>query len=379
MPLDPYANIPLDPYVEQLRRQRIAQREEEQSRLARDAGIKDIMLQRGATPEAAGRLYDQANAPLGPDVRITGMYHDATMPPAAYDISETIQPGEPMLPPPRAQQTPVLETSGSAGPGPAAPVPASRLAQDAGGRMPEQLTEWEPTGAERPAPQQFGLPRDEAFQDVVGGAGPSMGGHATLEAPRSPSHLRVGIGDNWQDAQAEGFLQQPLNLAAGPGATAWDPVDNRTEAISAPAGGGTFSMMTAPENAGRVTFASDLESAAQESALRAARGEPSPQDIFRAEQAQALRFGPAEQIKFHEAEATNREIMQLVKTQQDLQRAVETGRLPPQEAQRLFEEARDAAAFRIQALRGGSMGAWGPNRNDVFGDVGAAVPPPPAG
>lgn len=82
---------------------------------------------------------------------------------------------------------------------------------------------------------------------------------APLPLPPPETHLRVKLqGGDWQEADPEGRLPMPPSVRSG---TAYDPVDRRTERVSAPAGGGTFSMMTAPENVDLATRGSQLEDA----------------------------------------------------------------------------------------------------------------------
>jgi hypothetical protein len=80
-----------------------------------------------------------------------------------------------------------------------------------------------------------------------------------LPPPPQPSGLRVKLqGGDWQEADPDGRLPMPPTERSE---TAYDPVDRRAEPVSAPSGGGTFSMMTAPENEDVVTRGSQLEDA----------------------------------------------------------------------------------------------------------------------
>jgi hypothetical protein len=72
-------------------------------------------------------------------------------------------------------------------------------------------------------------------------------------------------GGDWQEADPEGRLPMPPTDRSG---TAYDPVDRRVERVSAPSGGGTFSMMTAPENVDVVTRGSQLEDAEFKARMR---------------------------------------------------------------------------------------------------------------
>lgn len=179
------------------------------------------------------------------------------------------------------------------------------------------------------------------FGDVgSGGSSTEENAHVmrTLSGPRREpeSYLRVGMGGG------------PLQDYAPDGPD-----------IGAP-GRGTVSMMTAPENANRVTFASQLEDAQNESALRSARGEPSPGDIYRYQQQQALKYGPDERLKIQQANDTRQELGGFLQFQQDIKSAVDSGQMSPQDAEARLTKAREDMALRINALNGQSVGQWGP-------------------
>lgn len=380
MPLDPSIQVDptYDPIIEARKRAYAAGAPERLRQKQLEDEYNATLYYGRETPATAALMQRRSLGPPGPDVRITGMYHDATMAPSAYDISEVIQPGLP------GEGMGIPETSGSGGPHPPAPAPpagppappASRLAQDADPALQALFGDVQ-SGASSTAIPAFqpGAPRAPEFANVEGGGGSSVrGAHVMGEAARpDPGVLRVDLGDGWQDVSQGQPLQRPRSIE-GDVLSAYDPIDQRSESYQVPQGGGTFSMMTAPENEATVTQASRLQDALAERAIREARGIPSEADIYKTEAAVRGRFGPAEELKFAEAEATNREIQALMQHQQKLDHAVATGRLSPADAQRLFEEARQEAAFRIQALRGGSLGAWGPNKNDAFGDLGALPP-----
>jgi hypothetical protein len=120
-------------------------------------------------------------------------------------------------------------------------------------------------------------------------AGPSVG----LPPPPQPSGLRVKLqGGDWQEADSDGRLPMPPTERSG---TAYDPVDRRVEPVSAPSGGGTFSMMTAPENEDIVTRGSQLEDAQFRAQMR-------EYDDPLAQQRESARIGTDERIRFAEAQ-----------------------------------------------------------------------------
>jgi hypothetical protein len=180
------------------------------------------------------------------------------------------------------------------------------------------------------------------FGDVQSGAANAEDPNAhvmrTLSGPRREpeSYLRVGMGGG------------PLQDYTPDGSD-----------IGAP-GRGTVSMMTAPENVGLVTRASQLEDAQAESELRQARGEPSPGDIYRHQQQQALKYGPEERLKIQQANDTRQELGGFLQFQQDIKQAVDSGQMSPQDAEARLSKAREDMALRINALNGQSVGQWGP-------------------
>lgn len=110
-----------------------------------------------------------------------------------------------------------------------------------------------PMGAE---PSRFSEPD---MPGVLSGASSTAGPSVGLPPPPQPSGLRVKLqGGDWQEADPEGRLPMPPTERSG---TAYDPFEGRTERVSAPSGGGTFSMMTAPENVDLATRGSQLEDA----------------------------------------------------------------------------------------------------------------------
>lgn len=221
------------------------------------------------------------------------------------------------------------------------------------------------------------LARDPQFRDVRGGGSSTAEASRILrEAPRDgeSSSIRYAIGGGPLKEYGDGD-RAPLAPGAG---RAYDPIDRRVESYQPAAGGGTVSMMTAPENAQRVTIASAIEDAANESALREARGEPSPSQIFQAENQARLRYRPEDELNYSRAEATNRELEALNGLSRQLAQAVQEGRVSQEMAQAQFEQARQSAAFRLQAVQGGSLGAWGPNKQDDFAGGGLAGRPPGA-
>ncbi len=128
---------------------------------------------------------------------------------------------------------------------------------------------------------------------VLSGASSTAGPSVGLPPPPSPSGLRVKLqGGDWQDADPEGRLPAPPSVRSG---IAYDPVDQRTERVSAPSGGGTFSMMTAPENVDQVTRGSQLEDAQFRAQMRE-YDDPMAQDR------EATRFRTDEAIRLAEAQ-----------------------------------------------------------------------------
>jgi hypothetical protein len=219
------------------------------------------------------------------------------------------------------------------------------------------------------------LARDPRFRDVRGGGSSSAPGARTLaEAPRDePGSIRYAIGGGPTKEYGAGD-RAPLAPGAG---RAFDPVDRRVESYQPAAGGGTVSMMTAPENEGIVTAASRLEDAQNERAIAEARGEPSLAQIFAARQAQERQFGPKEQMEYSRAEATSKELQALNVLSQRLQQAVAAGQMSAEMADAQFEKERESAAFRLQALQGDTLAAWGPKPNPY--EMGGAPPVPGRG
>ncbi len=142
----------------------------------------------------------------------------------------------------------------------------------------------EPVSARPPAPWEYGPetpsvgpppettgsfsqpPPIEQMPGVLSGASSTAGPSVGLPPPPQPSGLRVKLsGGDWQEADPDGRLPMPPSERSG---TAYDPTDRRVESVSAPSGGGTFSMMTAPENADYVTRGSQLEDAEFKAKMR---------------------------------------------------------------------------------------------------------------
>ncbi len=216
---------------------------------------------------------------------------------------------------------------------PAAPQPQSfdafqaSLSQDTGGLMNRVGSWWdqadpfapvggrpeEPVMARPPAPWEYGpeapnvgLPPEtsgayappapppmEQMPGVLSGASSTASPSVGLPPPPKPSGLRVKLsGGDWQEADSDGHLPVPPSERSG---TAYDPVDRRVEQVSAPSGGGTFSMMTAPENVDLATRGSQLEDAQFAAQMRATR------DPL-AERAAGARIDTDERIRFAEAQ-----------------------------------------------------------------------------
>ncbi len=204
------------------------------------------------------------------------------------------------------------------------------LSQDTGGLM-NRVGQWwdqadpfapvggrpeEPVVARPPAPWEYGpsapsvgLPPEtsgsytppgppsmEQMSGVLSGASSTAEGSQSvgLPPPPQPSGLRVKLsGGDWQEADPDGRLPMPPTQRSS---TAYDPVDRRVEQVSAPSGGGTFSMMTAPENESIVTRGSQLEDAEFASKMR------SLYDPYEQQRA-AARFQGDEQIRVEEAKS----------------------------------------------------------------------------
>jgi hypothetical protein len=188
-----------------------------------DQFLGSLSQDTGRLMNRAGEWWDQTDpyAPVG------GRRAVAERPPAPWEYG----PPVPNIPPP--------ETSGSFSPEPME-------------QMPGVLS-----GASSTA---------DPMPGVLSGASSTTGASVGLPPPPQPSGLRVKLaGGDWQEADPEGRLPMPPTERSG---TAYDPVDRRVEAVSAPSGGGTFSMMTAPENADVVTRGSQLDDAEFKARIR---------------------------------------------------------------------------------------------------------------
>lgn len=342
-----------DPVVEE-RRSRLGALAQEQDALDRQA------LHARGMQNAPGLGFDvadpsfRAQASARPDIDLN----------AANPVVPRADVNYPAPPP-----VGIPDTSGASGPHPRPPSFSSPTEIDSD--FDDVLSGSSSTGIAEPP-----RPRAPEFGNVLGGGSSTdPRAHVMGEAAREePGSLRVKIGgDDWQEAMADGSLPQPGRLASLAG-TMWDPADQAMEPVRSASGGGTLSMMTAPENEARVTRASRLQDALEESAIRQAQGLPSELDIFRAQAAQDLRFGPKEQLEFQQAEVAQEEVRRFTQYQADLNRAVQAGRLAPEAAAQLLEDAREAASWRLQAIQGASMSGWAPGRGDSFGDL-AALPP----
>lgn len=169
-----------------------------------------------------------------------------------------------------------------------------------------------PGAARPPAPWEYGPPApsigappetsgsfspppapEPAMPGVLSGASSTAGAGVGLPPPPQPSGLRVKLGGgDWQEADPEGRLPMPPSVRSS---TAYDPFDRRVEPVSAPSGGGTFSMMTAPENVDVVTRGSQLEDAEHEARIRSLR------DPL-ADRREVAKIDTDERIRFAEAQ-----------------------------------------------------------------------------
>jgi hypothetical protein len=89
---------------------------------------------------------------------------------------------------------------------------------------------------------------------------------------------------------------------------------------------------------------------------------------------QQARSKPEDQRRYQQDDAVGKEMAALNQFSQALQAEVQAGRRSPQEADALFTRARDAAAFRIQAVRGDTLAAWGPQKEDPYGSAPLPIP-----
>lgn len=213
--------------------------------------------------------------------------------------------------------------------------------------------------------------RAPRFGDVQGGGSSTALGARTLtEAPREePGSIsyNLGNGDGWQDYGEHD--RAPLVPGAG---RAFDPVDRRVESYRPAAGGGTVSMMTAPENEERVTIASALDDADNASALREARGELSLAQVAAMEHQDRQRYKPEDERRYNQDVAVNDEVQRLNTLRGKLAAEVQAGQRTRESADAIFEDYRKEAILRAQMVRGDSLAAWGPQRNPY--EMGAPLP-----
>lgn len=182
---------------------------------------------------------------------------------------------------------------------PFAPV-GGRPGAPAGGGRPPAPWEYGPPVPNIPPPEtsgsfagQTGPERLPDMPGVLSGASSAAGPSVGLPPPPQPSGLRVKLqGGDWQEADPEGRLPMPPTERSG---TAYDPFDRRTERVSAPSGGGTLSMMTAPENVDAVTRGSQLEDAQFRHQMRGL-------DDPMAQRREAAAIDTDERIRFAEAQ-----------------------------------------------------------------------------
>jgi hypothetical protein len=89
---------------------------------------------------------------------------------------------------------------------------------------------------------------------------------------------------------------------------------------------------------------------------------------------QQNRVKPEDERKFRLDKATGEELEALTGLSQRLQAEVRRGR-PIADADAEFKRAQDQAAFRLQALQGSTLAAWGPQKEDPYAAAAAPLPP----
>lgn len=203
-------------------------------------------------------------------------------------------------------------------------------------------------------------PRMEQIPGVMSGASSSAGPSVGLPPPPRPSGLRVKLGGgDWQDADPEGRLPMPPTERSG---TAYDPIDRRTEQVSAPSGGGTFSMMTAPENVDLATRGSQLEDAEFAAQMRGLQDPTAPdRDLTAFRTDEAIRLAEAQdriQMGKQAQMAKEAEQIQAESDQNEFALAQKYGIDPrdadgqsiPDEAKRMqYQQERETLKRQIQA------------------------------
>lgn len=330
--LTPYAGIPLDPLVAERQRQGALAK---QSRIAREA-----TLALDGTPTLATQEFD-ARASMPP------------LPPGAW-ADRDMDPSTPLPPAPPAPTAPAPPAG-----------PTSRIAAELEAEAPPVRPLDQGTNAflsgradshfDDEMPPQWG--GDVRFADGTMGTSAAQqaqdaGAHADIENRAQKSRLAI-------DAAAVDPMQQAIDAAKK---------DIEFQGLQ-PAG--SVSSIQAEYGEGPLQ-GSEIGSDA--TGFRR-MGPPTMAQAYQAEQARQAQMKPGDELEFARAEAANTETRKILQFRARLQQAVQAGQMTAEESDARFKQAQQEAAFRLNALQGHSMAAWGPQKDDLFGGIQPAAPP----